>query len=213
MAECQSRLLQFDKEQFITLNTLINSYNILSLQNFDLLTCESASQSGGLNNFSGKKSQDFNTPLENKNKKLLKRYNTDNILNVFKSNTKVSNLNHINVIESGDFGYSKRNEILLQSSANNERKDSSNVYIIKEFSHLDASPEKISENMKEIEETEPTFVEKKSPLKIYYNINQPKLPLNTSLNLEQGSSTKKPNVLILIIIVRNQQDLKSDNSF
>ena len=75
--------------------------------------------------------------------------------------------------------------------------------MIKEFNHLDVSPDKNLCDIKELDESQSIYLDKKISHKIFYNIHQTKIPNNSSFNIDINNSNiqKKPNVLIFIIIV------------
>ena len=69
--------------------------------------------------------------------------------------------------------------------------------MIKEFNHLDISPDKNLCDIKELDESESIHLERKISHKIFYNnIHQTKIPVNSSLNIDTNISTsqKKTNV-------------------
>ena len=101
--ESQKELLDQDKDVYFLMNSMINSYNFVENHIFELNTFDNFSQINS-NLSSKKKSFDFSSSLDNKrDKKSFKRYNTDHILSVYKTNTKINNLNNIMVMESTDF--------------------------------------------------------------------------------------------------------------
>jgi hypothetical protein len=197
-SECQTNISEYDKDQFTLINSLINSFNFIENQSHEFHVIDNVS--GGINNLSGKKkSLDFSSPYENKDRKLLKRYNFDHNSNVYKPIiSRINNLNHINVIESNDFGYAKC-KVCSNIVVNLDKKDITNISLIKEFTHLDASPDKCLEDFK-LEDADANLGDWKSPQKIFYNPNHIKLPLNTSLNNDYNTSAnlKKMNVFLLI---------------
>lgn len=75
--------------------------------------------------------------------------------------------------------------------------------MIKEFNHLDISPDKNLGDIKELDESQSIYLDKKISHKIFYNIHQTKIPNNTSFNMDiiNPNIHKKNNVYTIFIIV------------
>ena len=105
---CQLELFEHDKEVVFTMNNIINSYNYIDNH---VNTCDKNIYTNliELNKYSPKKklkiafNNDFTSPFETKDKKVNKRYSTDQALNEPKPSTKINNLNNITVFESSEF--------------------------------------------------------------------------------------------------------------
>lgn len=197
--ETMKNLNEFDKDMFSLINNIINSYHHLETNHSDLLSLDNI----GINCNSSKKKRsiDFTPPYEFKTKKSIKRYNTDHMFSVYNGNGKINNLNNITVLESSDFAYSKG--LYKFNLGGYAKKESVNISLIKEFNHLDISPDKNLCDIKELDESQSINLDKKISQKIFYNINQTKIATNSSFNIDINNSNiqKKNNVLEFFILV------------
>ena len=97
------------------MNCIINSFNFMEINEISV-----SDNTFIINNSASSKKKsdpnDFTPPvIESKNKQLFKRYNTDHNISVYKSNTKLNNLNNITVIESSDFSLLNISKLILIS--------------------------------------------------------------------------------------------------